>query len=310
MVCAGTSSSMQNLSQPDFLGFYIALPEVAEQIVITSFLDRETAGIDALIAEQQMLLVLLAEKRQATISRAVTRGLDPNVSMKNSGIPWLGDVPGHWTQTTLGRASSERCDGPFGSAIKSDHYKEAGALVVRLQNISAVKFNLGKPVFLNLKYFEESLKGHEVRAGDLLVAGLGDENNLLGRACVAPEGLGPALVKADCFRFRLHPEKALSAFVAMQLSAGAAFDAGQMATGTTRARMPLGVMASRKLVLPPVHEQAHIVAFANEAAHELDALSAEARRGVEILRERRQSLIAAAVTGEIDVRGLVDREAA
>src|SRR5690606_26846657 len=94
--CAGTSSSMQNLSQPEFLGFQFALPDVSEQVVIALFLDRETDRIDALIAEQEKLLALLAEKRQATISHAVTRGLDPNVPMKDSGIALLGDIPANW----------------------------------------------------------------------------------------------------------------------------------------------------------------------------------------------------------------------
>lgn len=290
--------------------FVFGWPDVEEQISIARFIDRETARIDALIAEQETLLALLAEKRQATISHAVTRGLDPHAPMKDSGIAWLGEVPAHWEFTTLGKTSIDRCDGPFGSGIKSDHYTEEGAFVVRLQNIRAGEFRMGEPVFLDLKYFQASLKGHEVRAGDLLVAGLGDDNNLLGRACVAPAGLGPALVKADCFRFRLHHEIAVASFVAMQLSTGAAFDAGHMATGTTRARMPLGVMAARRLALPPVSEQAKIAAFLEEAIRRFDALGAEAMRGVELLKERRSALISAAVIGQIDVRGLVNEATA
>lgn len=305
----GGKATIAHLPAESFRRVLFPFPPVQEQLAVASFLDRETARIDALIAEQETLLALLAEKRQATISHAVTRGLDPNVPMKDSGIAWLGEVPAHWAVTTLGKTSSNRCDGPFGSGIKSDHYTEEGALVVRLQNIRAGAFNLGEPVFLELQYFEEGLKGHEVRAGDLLVAGLGDDNNLLGRACVAPQGLGPALVKADCFRFRLYQEVALPAFVSMQLSAGAAFDAGMLATGTTRSRMPLGVMASRKMVLPPIHEQSRIAAFVEDAARSLDILSAQARRGVELLSERRSALISAAVTGQIDVRGAMDPQA-
>ncbi|HET7330248.1 restriction endonuclease subunit S [Dyella sp.] len=94
--CSGTSSSMQNLGQDQFRNFWISLPCEDEQFAIAAFLDRETGKIDALIAEQEKLLTLLAEKRQATISRAVTRGLDPNAPMKDSGVPWLGEVPAHW----------------------------------------------------------------------------------------------------------------------------------------------------------------------------------------------------------------------
>ena len=280
----------------------VPLPPLSEQSAIGAFLDRETGKIDALIAEQEKLLTLLAEKRQATISHAVTRGLNLNAPMKDSGVPWLREVPAHWEITSLGRISVSRCDGPFGSGIKSDHYTEEGALVVRLQNIRAYAFNIGEPVYLDHGYFETSLRGHEVVGGDLLVAGLGDENNLLGRACVAPSGLGSALVKADCFRFRLREEKALPHFVAMQLSAGAAFDAGVMATGTTRSRMPLGVMASRKVALPPLHEQSEIITVVGAKVSKFDVLKEEAEAGIALLKERRSALIAAAVTGKIDVR--------
>lgn len=293
----------QSMKFADLRRMSIALPPLDEQTAITAFLDRETAKIDALIAEQEKLIALLAEKRQATISHAVTRGLDPDAPMKDSGVQWLGEVPAHWAVKSLGRIAIDRCDGPFGSGIKSEHYTDEGALVIRLQNIRAGAFNVGEPVYLDETYFRRELQGHAVVADDLLVAGLGDDNNLLGRACVAPPGLGPALVKADCFRFRLEPDVALPAFVAMQLCAGAAFDAGVLATGTTRSRIPLGVMATRKLVLPPFPEQRQIANFVSMESRKLDALSSEAVRAIELLKERRSALIAAAVTGQIDVRG-------
>lgn len=283
----------------------VPLPSEAEQYAIATFLDRETENIDALIAEQEKLLALLTEKRQATISHAVTKGLNPDTPMKDFGVAWMGKVPAHWVLTPLARISIERCDGPFGSGIKSEHYTDEGALVVRLQNIRAGFFNMGEPVFLDESYFQSELRGHEVKEGDLLVAGLGDDNNLLGRACVAPAGLGFALVKADCFRFRLDTARAVPAFVAWQLSAGAAYDAGVLATGTTRSRIPLSIMSSRKLALPPAEEQAAIAEFIAEENAKLDSLKTESERAITLLKERRYALIAAAVTGQIDVRGLM-----
>ncbi len=299
------STTVKHLSSLDVLKIRLALPEAGELASIATFLDRETAKIDELIAEQEKLIALLAEKRQATISHAVTRGLNPNAPMKDSGVPWLGEVPAHWAVKPLGRIAIDRCDGPFGSGIKSDHYRDSGAMVIRLQNIRAGAFNLGEPVYLDEVYFRNELQGHEVLASDLLIAGLGDDNNLLGRACVAPSDLGAALVKADCFRFRLDTSQALPTFAAWQLSAGAAFDAGVLATGTTRSRIPLGVMATRKVALPPVAEQAQITDFVAEENARIDLLTADASRGIELLKERRSALIAAAVTGQIDVRGAV-----
>jgi len=219
-------------------------PPLEEQTAIAAFLDRETGKIDALIAEQEKLLTLLAEKRQATISHAVTRGLNSNAPMKNSGIPWIDGVPEHWEVISLNLLSIDKCDGPFGSGIKSDHYTDYGAMVIRFQNIKHGIFNIGVPVFLSQEYFENSLTGHSVIERDVLIAGLGDGNNLLGRACVAPPGLGSALVKADCFRFRIDESRAFPLFIARQLSAGAAYDAGILSTGTTRSRIPLGAMSN------------------------------------------------------------------
>lgn len=298
-------STHNTIYMPDIAALRFALPPVEEQDAIVSFLDRETEKIDALIAEQEKLIALLAEKRQATISHAVTKGVNPDAPMKDSGVAWLGDVPAHWLMTPLARIAVDRCDGPFGSGIKSEHYTEEGALVVRLQNIRAGSFNKGESVYINEAYFLAELQGHDVIAGDLLVAGLGDENNLLGRACVAPDGLGLALVKADCFRFRLDADKAVSEFVAWQLSAGAAFDGGILATGTTRSRIPLSIMASRKIALPPPEEQLAIARFIASENCKLDALKFEVTRAVGLLKERRSALISAAVTGNVDVRQAV-----
>jgi type I restriction enzyme S subunit len=223
--------------------------------------------------------------------------------MKDSGVTWLGKVPAHWQIAPLGRVTSERCDGPFGSGIKSSHYTDEGALVIRLQNIRSGRFNMGEPVYLDADYFQSELAGHAVAGGDVLIAGLGDENNLLGRACVAPPNLGPALVKADCFRFRLDGSMCPE-FIAHQLSAGAAFDAGQLATGTTRSRIPLGTMASRKVAYPPKEEQEAIKGKIDEWLAALDELAREAEEGIALLHERRAALISAAVTGKIDVRHL------
>ncbi len=215
---------------------------------------------------------------------------------KESGVAWLGVVPAHWEVSTLRRVTVDKCDGPFGSGIKSEHYTDEGVLVVRLQNIRAGRFHYGEPVFLSQSYFESELRGHEVLPGDVLVAGLGDENNLLGRACVAPLGLGDALVKADCFRFRLESYRVLSSFVAMQLSASAQSDAGMLASGTTRSRIPLSTMQTRRLALPPLEEQTAIASFLDRETDKIDALVAEQAKLLTLLAEKRQATISHAVT--------------
>ena len=219
---------------------------------------------------------------------------------KDSGVEWLGEVPGHWEVTSLGRITVSRCDGPFGSGLKSEHYTETGVRVVRLQNIKAKGFNDSDAAFIDQEYHDNDLTGHEVVAGDMLIAGLGDDNNLVGRACVAPVGIEPAMVKADCFRFRLDQQRASSTFVAAVLSISAEYDSGMLATGTTRSRIPLTITSGRRIPLPPLPEQTAIAAFVARETAKIDALVAEQGRLMDLLKEKRQAVISHAVTKGIN----------
>ena len=290
------------INSSDLVSLKTALPSLEEQHTIAFFLNRETEKIDTLIAKQERLIELLAEKRTALISHAVTKGLNPDAPMKDSGVEWLGEVPGHWKVLSLARITSLKCDGPFGSGLKTEHYTDEGARVIRLQNIRKGSFDDSDSAYIDLKYFQQDLSLHEVRRGDLLIAGLGDSNNTVGRACVAPPGIEPALVKADCFRFRLIPNEAESEFVSLQLTAGAEATAGFLATGSTRSRIPLSVTSSRKIALPPINEQKTILQYIWKLQDKIDTLITKARRAIDLLKERRTALISAAVTGKIDVR--------
>ena len=278
-----------------------AVAPLEEQRVIVAFVNRETAKIDALVEKQERLIELLQEKRTALITRAVTRGLDPNVPMKDSGVEWLEEIPSHWETPSLGRVTVSRCDGPFGSGLKSEHYSDSGIRVVRLQNIGWADF-----INLDAAYLDEAyarrLGDHSVKGADILIAGLGDDGHPVGRACVAPVEIEPAMVKADCFRFRLDRQRVLPRYAAFQLSATASAVSGYHATGATRTRMNLTTSARRKIALPPVEEQRAIAIFLDYETAKVDTLVAKVRQAVEHLKEYRTALISAAVTGKIDVR--------
>ncbi|WP_176502647.1 restriction endonuclease subunit S [Cobetia sp. 5-11-6-3] len=278
------------------------IPTLPESRKIATFLDHETASIDALIEEQQRLIALLKEKRQAVISHTVTKGLDPNVPMKDSGVEWLGYVPAHWEVCKLSHVTDSRCDGPFGSALKSSHYTDEGVRVIRLQNIKFGTFNNSDAAYIDEDYYKNSIDKSDVIENDILIAGLGDEKNLVGRACVAPVDIYPAMVKADCFRFRLKLEKTNPYFMALQLSSGAKADAGILATGSTRSRIPLSTMSSRKIAVPDLSEQRKIFSYIDDKNKKFDALINDSLWNIELLLERRSALISAAVTGKIDVR--------
>jgi type I restriction enzyme S subunit len=217
----------------------------------------------------------------------------PYPAYKDSGVEWLGEIPAHWSCVALSRVTSSRCDGPFGSGLKSEHYANDGVRVVRLQNIGEAAFLDEDHVYIDHQYAKE-LGDHTIIAGDLLIAGLGDEGHPVGRACVAPDGVEPAMVKADCFRFRLRLNLLLAGFAAHQLSATAAA-AAAFATGATRSRINLTTTATRKMAVPPIDEQRAIAAFLDRETAKIDGLVAKKERLIELLQEKRSALITRAV---------------
>jgi type I restriction enzyme S subunit len=130
-----------------------AVPPPDEQRLIVRALDAHGVLTTKLIARKKKLIALLNEQKQAIIHRAVTRGLDSNVPLKPSGVPWLGDVPEGWEVLPLKRLTSSRCDGPFGSGLKSSHYTPSGVRVVRLQNIGHGRFKDLKPAFIAEQHY-------------------------------------------------------------------------------------------------------------------------------------------------------------
>ena len=294
-------STIGNIIAQKYANMPLPVPKTEEQRAIAAFLDRETEKIDALIAKKERLIELLQEKRTALITRAVTKGLDSNVPMKDSGVEWLGKIPAHWECLALSRVSLARCDGPFGSGLKSEHYSESGVRVVRLQNIGSAEFCDADRAYINEEYGSQ-LGDHRVLPGDLLIAGLGDDAHPVGRACVAPEYIVPAMVKADCFRFRLDIRLLLARFAAYQLSSTAAAAAGALSTGATRSRLNLTAMTTRKVALPPLREQAAIVSVLDRSYDESCVVIAKIREAIKHLKEYRTALISAAVIGKIDVR--------
>lgn len=293
----------QSLKYSDVKRLPVVVPPLVEQCRSVSLIDRETARIDSLIAKKTEFIELLAKKRQALITHAVTKGLNPKAQMKESGVEWIGSIPDHWLVAQLGKIAIARCDGPFGSGLKSEHYQSDGVRVIRLQNIGWASFKDGNEAFISHEHWQDVLGcGHEVLPDDVLIGGLGDDKNPLGRACVAPANLGPAMVKADCYRFRLNTNRVLPEFVALALSATARSECGYLATGATRDRLNLGLASARVVPLPPRNEQVDIVASLNRDASRIDLLTDKTQLSIDLLKKRRSALITAAVTGQIDLR--------
>ncbi|WP_369043715.1 restriction endonuclease subunit S [Streptomyces sp. Midd1] len=204
-------------------------------------------------------------------------------------------TPHIYPQFPLRRFVYEMTDGPFGSSLTSSHYSDEGARVVRLGNIGSARFKDADAAFIPMSYFRE-LRRHEVKAGDLLIAGLGDERHPVGRACIAPDGLGPAIVKADCYRVRLDENRLTHRFAAWALGSSTVSDQVSASTrGSTRSRINLEVAREIHLPVPPVEEQRRIAEFLDAETTRIDGLLNAQNRLHERLSERRTAGVTSAV---------------
>jgi type I restriction enzyme S subunit len=257
----------------------VPVPDETEQAVIALFLDGETSKIDALVMEQQRLIDLLNEKRQAVISRAVTKGLNPHAQMKPSGIEWIGQVPKHWDVTRLKWICSE---------INDINHEMPTAVESGVPFLSAKDLlDDGTLNFTNdIKMISEedfaalSRKMCPIR-GDIIYSRIGA---CLGKARLV-ETDERFLISYSCCVVRVATTFACSRFIRHLIG-----------------RFPVP--------LPPMQEQTQIATFLEDETGKLRELTAEAERAIVLLQERRTALISAAVTGKIDVRGLVETEAA
>jgi len=300
----GKGTTFLELSGDELGAFKVGVPPSSEQQAIAAFLDRETGKIDALIAEQRRLVELLAEKRQAVISHAVTKGLNPNAPMKDSGIVWLGDVPKHWDVMSLKRDLAFLTSGSRGWA---DHYADEGALFIRIGNLprEGIQLDLSDIQRVNVPDGSEGERT-KVKSGDVLFS----ITAYLGSVAVVPEDIEIAYVSQHVALARLSAQLLLPRWVAyLTLSLVGKTYLETQGYGGTKIQLSLDDIKNIPTLAPPLEEQRAIVSFLETETAKFDTLTAEANCAIELLQERRSALISAAVTGKIDVRKFANQEA-
>jgi type I restriction enzyme S subunit len=286
------------LGQYELDNVELAFPPLAEQTAIAEFLDRETGKIDELVADQRRLMELLKEKRQAVISHAVTRGLNPAAPLKPSGIEWLGDVPAHWEVLNVKRLSSFITSGPRGW---SERVGDDGCLFIQSGDLNdrlEIKFETAKRVSV-----AEDAETTRTRLmdGDVVVCITGAKTGNVAVAELVPE---PAYVNQHLCLIRPTAD-VLPKFLGVLLKSSVGqtyFDFSQYGL---KQGLSLENIKEAPVLVPPVAEQEAIVAHMEVELGKFDTLTAEAQRAIDLLQERRTALISAAVTGQIDVRGEV-----
>lgn len=280
-------------------GMKVTSPPLDEQVCIAAFLDRETAKIDALVAEQRRLMELLKEKRQAVISHAVTKGLNPGVPMKPSGIEWLGEVPAHWEVKSLRRLIKDGTSITYG-IVQAGPDVEGGIPYIRTSDMAGMA--LPKDGYMRTTpEIDAAYSRSKVKPNDLVVA----IRASLGKGLLVPPFLDGANLTQGTARISpnddLHPRFLLWAFNSNYCQTSIL----SVAKGTTFLEITLDALRRIRLAVPPPDEQLTIVDHLDQTTSTFETLVAEAQRTVALLQERRTALISAAVTGQIDVRQVV-----
>jgi len=283
-------------ANPEQIGtISLALPPKIEQHAIVAFLDRETVKIDALIARKERLIEVLAEKRVALISQAVTRGLDPVAPLKDSGVEWLGDIPAHWHVRRVKHVVAAPLK--YGANEPAELKDPDLPRYIRITDIDDDGF-LRNDTFRSLP--QVIAQPYMLKVEDLLLARSGAT---VGKSFIYQEAWGPACYAGYLIRLRLNLRVMIPQFV-YYFTASTSYW-GWLASVTIQAtiqNVSAEKYANLTLGVPPTHEQHEIIAFLDRETAKIDALVAKVRDHIDKLREHRTALISAAVTGKIDVR--------
>jgi len=290
-------ATMQRISRGLLGNIRVVIPSKNEQTQIANFLDHETAQIDTLITKQEKLIALLKEKRQAVISHAVTKGLNPNVPMKDSGVEWLGEVPEHWAIPQIGyHAEVTKLTG-FEYTNIWEPNDDGEIIALRGFNIQERYLDLNKTekISQNLSF---KLIRSKLYKGDLVLPCTGTLGNaaLIDKDNTYHINQNIAKVTFDTDLFL--PEFCLFWLTSQPFRQMIDFNN----TSGMQPVLLIGDIRKLPILLSPLNEQKEIVQFLNNSTQKFDSLIMKAESAIQLMQERRTALISAAVTGKIDVR--------
>jgi type I restriction enzyme S subunit len=284
----------------------LPVPPADEQAAIVKYLGHANARIGRAITAKRKLIALLEEQKQAIINLAVTRGLDPTVRRKDSGIPWLGQVPGHWRLPMLGRCLDRIEQGWSPSAAEGDLEPDQWA-VLTLSSINRGVFNGNalKPIPTS----REVPPNFEIHAGDLLMT-RSNTRNRVGDVAIVSEPRPRTILSDLIYRLSVNSNSADKHFVALVLRSGMGrrqIEQDARGSSGTMPKISQGHIRSWRIPLPDLAEQRGIVKQAESETASIDAVVARSTREIELLREFKARLTADVVTGQVDIRAAAAR---
>ena len=293
-----SGSTRDKLTQQRLLDIPIQLAPPTEQAAIVRFLDHADEQIKRYIASKERLIALLEEERQALVHQAVTRGLDPNVKLKPSGVEWLGDVPEHWSIRTLGQIADSFRTGPFGSMLHQSDYIEGGIPVINPIHIRGgviaedPSCSVSDPVAVRLSDYR--LAKH-----DLVFSRRGE----LGRCSLVRDRETNWLCGTGSIRVRITYDGIDPEFVIQALQVQWVGEyLSHVSVGATMNNLNTGILKSIPILMPPLQEQGNILGHSTRQTSAIDVAMTSIRQMIGLLQEYRTRLIADVVTGQLDVR--------
>ncbi len=276
----------------------VPLPPTAEQAGIVRFLGAVDRKVNRFIRAKRRLVEVLTEQKQAIITHAVNKGLNPHAPLKPSGIDWLGDVPEHWEVVPLKRAA--RLQGGF--AFPAGEFRDTGIAVIRMNNLRRGELNTLEAVRIRPEVCQARFA---LKAGDLLygLSGSIGATGSLGNFARVTESDLPAQLNQRVGRFVVNPARLASEFLEMLIQ-GSAFYLQVLAetTGTAQFNVSPQDVDSVFAALPPLAEQQSILECVENETKAIDASIAAIKREIDLIREYRTRLVADVVTGKVDVR--------
>lgn len=292
----------------DIKSQHVPVPPLEEQKAILDFLDQETARIDNLIAEKQTFINLLKEKRQALISHVVTKGLDPNVKMKDSGVEWIGEVPEHW-DVLLHRRLINTIEQGWSPQADSNPPNDNQWGVTKLSAVKSGSFYPGECKAMLDEH--DPSKGLRVNEGDFLIT-RANTPELVGDVCIVGNLDDRKIIICDLIYKLIYdkstnPRYMMYWFLGQPARAQIKIDA--RGSSMTMAKIAQSHIKSWKIPVPPIEEQGQAVAYLDQVLSKLYSISKEVEASIDYLREHRTALISAAVTGKIDVRNQKEKAA-
>ncbi len=279
----GIVADLWSTNYSEMKNIIICSPTLEEQQQMAIFLDKATAKIDTLIEKQTKLIELLKEKRQAVISHAVTKGINPNVPMKDSGVEWLGEIPEHWEAKKL----------KFVLKLLNKKEKISNQIIIALENIESWS---GKYI-----ESESNYQGDDVAfcVGDIL---FGKLRPYLAKVFLCSFD---GIAFGDLLAYRPTKDYASKYGFYSLISEDFIKIVDSSTYGTKMPRASSEFLSEMRLTVPPLKEQQQIVNYLDEKTLKIDTLIEKSKKSIELLKEKRAALISAAVTGKIDVRELV-----